>query len=197
MKTKSQMSDLTRRIQKVIVPLSKTEERQVIKAVVRYMTEQNQSGIQPHFRVLTVGIIIDKPPMRDSLPQRTIRVLVADYGNKHNMDFVLDSAGKIIKVGEYPGLHPPFHDEEIKEARSIARKDDRVAHLEKMRGLFVNEFVPGIVSETNSRLVGLHYVLAKKNIGLKLLARVIVDLSENRIISVEEEEEEMNLKEGK
>jgi hypothetical protein len=112
------------------------------------------------------------------------------------VDFVLDSAGKIIKVGEHPGLHPPFHDEEIKEARYIAQKDDLVAHLEKMRDLFVNEFVPEIVSETNSRLVGLHYVLAKKNIGLKLLARVIVDLSENRIISVEEEEE-MNLKEGK
>jgi hypothetical protein len=195
MKTKSQMSDLTRRMQKIIVPLSKTEERRAIKAVVTYMTEQYQSGIQPHFRILTLEIIIEKPPMPESFPQRTLRVLVADYGNKHNMDFVLDSAGKIIKVGEYRGLQPAFHDDEIKEARHIAQKDNRVTRLAKMRGLLVNEFAPEAISETNSRLIGLHYALAKKNIGLKLIARVIVDLSENRIISVEAEE--MNLEERK
>lgn len=189
------MSELTRRMQKIIVPLSKTEERRAIKAVVTYMTKQYQSGIQPHFRILTLEIIIEKPPMPDSIPKRAIRVLVVDYGNKHNMDFVLDSAGKIINVGEYRGLQPAFHDEEIKEARYIAQKDNRVARLAKMRGLLVNEFAPEAISETNSRLVGLHYALAKKNIGLKLLARVIVDLSENRIISVEAEE--MNLEEGK
>ena len=190
------MSDLTRRMQKVIVPLSKTEERRAIKAIVTYMTKQYQSGIQPHFRIIALEIVIEKPPMPESVPQRAIRILVADYGNKHNIDFVLDSAGKIIKVGEYRGLQPAFHDEEIKEARYIAQKDNRVARLAKMRGLLVNEFAPETISESNSRLIGLHYALAKKNIGLKLLARVIVDLSENRIISVEIEKE-MNLEEGK
>ena len=196
MDTKSQVSDSTRRMQKVIYPLGKAEERRIIKTLLTYMTEQyRQMEVKSHFRLLTVELLINKPSKTESVPQRTVRVLVADYSGKRNIEFILDSGGKIMKVGEYHGLQPAFQDEEIQEARNLAKKDELVNRISRTQGLLVTGFAPESPSETGSRLVGLHYALVKRRIGLRMLARVIVDLSESRIVSVEEIEAETNPKE--
>jgi hypothetical protein len=89
---KSYMSDLTRSIRKVIAPLSKAKEHRIIKSVTTHMTK-NRGGeaAAARFRVLEIQLSIDKPSKPKSIPQRLIRVLVADYRNKQNLEFVLDS----------------------------------------------------------------------------------------------------------
>src|SRR5437870_3615817 len=123
---KSNMSDLTKRLQKVITPLSKTEERQAIKSVTSYIKQQYPPGSEPHFRVFPPALSIEKPPRREAVPKRLIRLLVVDYGNRRNFDFLLDPGGKVVRVEPYQGLQPNFHDDEIREARQIAERDERV-----------------------------------------------------------------------
>ncbi len=184
------MSDLTRRMRKIIAPLSKQEERQVINSVNAHMQEQFKNKNGSRFRVLEILLKIDKPEKREALPQRLIRVLVADYDNKKNLEFVLDTRGKIIKLEEYRGLQPAFHKDEVKEARAIAERDDHIAHLAKKRGYFVSAFSPHVDFHTDSRILGLNYIsMGKKGTDFQYIARILVDLSEKRLLSVEANEE--------
>jgi Cu2+-containing amine oxidase len=189
---KSYMSDLTRRIRKVIAPLSKAEEHRIMKSVTTRMTKNYRGEAAARFRVLELELSIDKPPRRESIPQRLIRVLVADYRNKQNLEFVLDTQGKIIRLEEYRGLQPAFHRDEIKEARAIAKRDSRLAHVTKRRGVFISDFAPETVQENSFRIVGLSYYLlkARENI-FQQLARVLVDLSEQKVVSLESAEAAM------
>src|SRR5215212_4365819 len=156
------MSALTKRMRKIIAPLSKQEERDIINSVNAHMQEQfkNKTGLR--FRVLETLLKIDKPEKRGTLPQRLIRVLVADYNNKKNLEFVLDTHGKIVKLEEYRGLQPAFHKDEVKEARAIAEREDRIAHVAKRRGYFVSEFSPHIDFYNKSRIIGLSYISMRK-----------------------------------
>jgi hypothetical protein len=185
----SYMSDLTRSIRKVIAPLSKVEERRIIKSVTTHMSKNYGGKAAARFRVLEMQLSIDKPPRRESIPQRLIRVLVADYRNKQNLEFVLDAQGKIIRLEEYRGLQPAFHKEEIREAQTIAKRDSRLAHVTKRRRVFISDFAPETIQENNSfRIVGLNYVLKAKDNVFQQLARVLVDLSEQKVVSLESTE---------
>jgi hypothetical protein len=183
---KSYMSDLTRRLRKVIAPLSKAEEHRILKSVTTHMTKNYKGETEARFRVLGIELSIDKPPKRESIPQRLIRVLVADYRNKQNLEFILDTIGKIVKAEKYTGFQPAFHEDEIREARTIAKRDSRLAHVAKRRGFFVSDFAPETVPENSFRIVGLSYYLLKaKDKSFQQLARVLVDLSEQRVVSLE------------
>lgn len=182
---KSYMSDLTRQIRKVIAPLSKAEEHRIIKSVATYMTKNYGGGTKARFRVLEMELSINKPPKRESLPQRLIRVLVTDYRNKQNLEFVLDSRGKIIRLEEYRSLQPAFHKDEIREAQTIAKRDSRLAHVTKRRGVFISDFAPETSPENGFRIVGLSYVLKAKDNVFQQLARVLVDLSEQKVVFLE------------
>jgi Cu2+-containing amine oxidase len=117
---------------------------------------------------------------------------VADYRNKQNLEFVLDTQGKIIRLEEYRGLQPAFHKDEIKEARAIAKRDSRLAHVTKRRGVFISDFAPETVHENSFRIVGLSYYLLKaKDNVFQQLARVLVDLSEQKVVSLESTEAAM------
>jgi Cu2+-containing amine oxidase len=188
---KSYMSDLTRQMRKVIAPLSKAEERRILKSVTTHMTKNYGGGTKARFRVLDMELSINKPAKRESIPQRLIRVLVADYRNKQNLEFVLDARGKIIKADKYVGLQPAFHKDEIREARTIVNRDSSLAHVAKRRGVFVSDFAPETSPENGSRIVGLSYVLKAKDNIFQQLARVLVDLSEQKILSLESTEATM------
>jgi hypothetical protein len=183
---KSYMSDLTKSIRKVIAPLSKAEEHRIIKSVTTHMIK-NYGGeaTTARFRVLEIELSIDKPSNPKSIPQRLIRVLVADYRNKQNLEFVLDSQAKIIRLEEYRGLQPAFHKDEIKEARTIAKRHGRLAHVTKRRGVFISDFAPETAQENSFRIVGLRYVLKAKDNVFQQLARVLVDLSEQKVVFLE------------
>jgi hypothetical protein len=189
---RSYMSDLTRSIRKVIAPLSKAEEHRIIQSVTTHMTKNYGGEGAARFRVLEIQLSIDKPPNPKSIPQRLTQVLVADYRNKQNLEFVLDTHGKIIRLEEYRGLQPAFHKDEIKEARTIAKRDGRLDHVTKRRGVFISDFASETVQENSFRIVGLSYYLskAKENV-FQQLARVLVDLSEQKVVSLESTEAAM------
>ncbi len=191
---KSYMSELTKRLQKIVKPITKAEERQTMKSVNSYINEEySRTTVAIHFRILGAELWIDKSLQQDTTSQRLIRVLVADYGNRRNLEFLVDIKGKILQVQNYRGLQPAFHKDEIKEARTIVKRDNRIADTIKSTNgkttTFVSAFVPEIISNNStrpSRLVGLRYVSVQKGAtasSFLLLAKVIVDLSEQSIIS--------------
>lgn len=188
---KSYMSDLTRSIRKVIAPLSKAEEHRIVKSVTTHMTKNYRDEAAGRFRILEIQLRIDKPSKRESIPQRLIRVLIADYRNKQNLEFLLDTQGKIIRLEEYRGLQPAFHKDEIKEARAIAKRDGRLDHVTKRRGVFISDFAPEVLQENSFRIIGLRYVLKAKDNVFQQLARVLVDLSEQKVVSLESTEAAM------
>lgn len=192
---KSNMSDQTKQLKKIVVPLSKKEEQQVIKSVVAHMRQEYQKALSetaPRFRILGLDRRIEKLQDRQSVPQRLIHVLVSDYTNRHNLVFVLNSNAEIIKTENYSGLQPAFHKEEIKEARTIAeRGNDRVGRLVKTRGTFVSTFTPDSNNSSGmkSRVIGLRYTSYNKaSSTFQSVARVLVDLFDQKIISAEVEE---------
>src|SRR5438132_11419316 len=104
----SNMSDLTRQLQPVMEPITEQEEAQARKSVASYMDRQSA---ERRYRILGAELRIDKAPP-DTVPPRRIGVLVVDYGNKRNLDFLLDGEGEVIKVDDYPGARA-VRDEEI------------------------------------------------------------------------------------
>jgi Cu2+-containing amine oxidase len=163
-----------------------------MKSVTTHMTKNYRGEAAARFRVLEIELSIDKPPRREAIPQRLIRVLVADYRNKQNLEFVLDTQGKIIRLEEYRGLQPAFHKDEIKEARAIAKRDTRLAHVTKRRGVFISDFAPETVQENSFRIVGLSYYLLKTRDNVfQQLARVLVNLPEQKVVSLESAEAAM------
>jgi hypothetical protein len=192
---KSNMSDQTKQLKKIVVLLSKKEEQQAIKSVVTHMRQEYQRAVSetaPRFRILGLDRRVEKPQDRQSVPQRLIHVLVSDYTNKRNLVFVLNSNAEIIKTENYNGLQPVFHKEEIKEARTIAEHgDDRIGGLAKTRGTFVSTFAPLSNNSTDmkSRIIGLRYTSFNKvSSGFQSLARVLIDISDQKIISAEVED---------
>ena len=178
MAAKSYMSDLTRKMQSVIRPISKGELNGVNKKVDAYISKQ-EGEFRPRFRIIEIGLSINKPDKPESVPSRLIRALVADYSNNRYIEFILDSKGDIVRVKDYEGLQPGASDEEIKEASTIARSDKRLADLLTTKGLLVTSFGPH--SDTKNRVIGLCYSLTKKRIGSQSIAKAVVDLSERQV----------------
>jgi hypothetical protein len=100
--------------------------------------------------------------------------------------------GKIIKLEEYRGLQPAFHKFEIKEAQTIAKRDSRLAHVAKRRGVFISDFAPETVREQHLQncWIELCFLKARDNV-FQQLTRVLIDLSEQKILSLESTEAAM------
>ncbi|MBI1790539.1 MAG: hypothetical protein HYR60_23660 [Acidobacteria bacterium] len=177
------MSPLTRRMQKVIAPLRRSEESQTIKTVEARLAEM----IPPdsRFHLFPPRLSIEKPAKRQAIPARHVRLSVADYGNRRMLDFILDGRGKLVRVEEYRDPQPALDHVEIGEARRIADRDARIARLAKLRDVFVSDFAPEGAFEPGARIAGLRYVRAKRAHKFELLAKVTVDLSEGRLVDVE------------
>ena len=179
---KSDMSDLTQRLKPVLAPLSKKEERQAVKTAVEHLTAEIGSEHDLRYRILGAEIRIEKPPGRGEVPERLIRVLIADYSNQRNLDISVNHRGKVVTSEVLRGLQPAFHPDEIQEAKKFAERDKRVARLAKMPGSFASAFASDLALERGRRLVGLHYLAAAKSGEVKPLATLVVDLASTEIV---------------
>jgi hypothetical protein len=110
-------------------------------------------------------------------------VVIVDYSQKQNLSVLIDRKGKVARVEKMRG-QPVFHEDEVQEAREIAERDDRLAQVRKLRGLFVSTYAPPTSFATDARIVGLHYVVSRSQRQHEMLASVAVDLSARRTVSV-------------
>jgi hypothetical protein len=182
---KSYMSDLTREYKRVLAPMGKTEERRAVRAAVEWMAAQAGNARDLRYRVLGAEIRIEKPQRPKEVPPRWIRVLIADYTHRRNLQVTIDSEGSVMEGGDLAGLQPAFHMDEVQEAREIAERDPRVKRWAKARRSFAGAFAPNADRE-NRRLVGLRYLAAEKEGQAKPLGTVVVDLYGSEIVDLRE-----------
>lgn len=185
---KSEMSESTRRLAKVVLPLRQKEHLEAIKAAKAHLA----NDLSDHYRILGAELRIDKPPDPRKAPVRMIGVIVVDYGNRRNYEVLVGAGGKVAKVVDLGGAQPVFTSEEIEEAREIGERDPRVARLRKMKGSFVSEFGPDRAAD-NARRIGIRYALIEKGRVSRVLAHSIVDLSVRRLVEFEEASAEPGL----
>ena len=177
----SGMSELTKKFKTVIAPLRKREESAAIKAATAYLAKD----LSDRFRIFGADLRIDKPSAPRKAPARTVGVLVVDYGNKRILEVMVGSGSKVVRVDDLGNAQPTYTSEEIKEAREIAEQDGRVARLAKRKGVFVSDFGPERASD-NARRIGLRYAVLGKDQSAELLAHVVVDLSAQRLVRIDE-----------
>jgi hypothetical protein len=177
---KSEMSQLTRELASVIAPLRAKEERAAIDAAKAHVAKD----LSDHYRILGAELRIDKPSAGGKV-QRTLGVLILDYGNRRNLEVLLDTTGKVVRTVDLRGAQPAYSREEIEEAREIAEQDSRLARFAKMKGSFVSEFGPERTAD-NSRRIGLRYARVDKVRVSGVLAHAVVDLSVRKLVHFEE-----------
>ena len=177
------MSDLTKRMKPIIAPLKKREEQRAIKAALAHIASAGSYNANQRIRVFGSELLVEKPPQRDALPERLIRILVADYTAKQIHAVTADSRGKVVSSKVLHGFQPAFHTDEVREARDIAERDERMAHAAGLSGIFAGAFVPHAAAETGDRLIGLHYLVATEDGGAKPIATVVVNLYEDKMTS--------------
>lgn len=177
-------SELTRKHEAVIAPLSQEEEAQAITAVTRYLDDED-SDETGRRRILGVEMLVEKSQRQGHIPLRKIHVVVADYRRGRIRDLLIDGAGDITTIEHPHGFRPPFSPHEIEEAREIAEDDNHVAALAKAPGAFVSVFGPDEPVDSGTRLIGLRYVATQRSGAVTLLASVIVDLVGRRLLSFE------------
>ena len=178
------MSKLTRELASVIAPLKKKEEAAAIKVAQAHLGGE----LSDHYRIFGAELRVDKPREPGKRPSRMVGVLVVDYGNRRNLEVLVDTGAKVVRVDDLGGAQPAYTDEEIKEAREIAEQDSRAARFAKMKGLFVSEFGPERASD-NARRIGLRYaVIGKRGSGRVLThaAHALVDMSARKLVHFEE-----------
>lgn len=176
---KSEMSELTKKLVPVVRPLMRKEEQAAIKAAKAHVAKD----LSDHYRVLGAELRIDKPSDGGKI-QRTLGVLILDYGNRRNFEVLVDAVGKVVRIVDLLGAQPAYTSDEIKEARGIAEQDSRVARIAKTNGAFVSEFGPERTSD-NARRIGLRYAVVERQIP-RVLAHAIVDMSARKLVHVEE-----------
>ncbi len=178
---KSEMSALTRGLAAVITPLKKKEEQAAIKAAKSHLGKE----LSDRFRIFGAELRIDKPPKPGTAPHRMVCVLVVDYGRRRNLEVLVNTSGKVVRVDDLRGAQPAYTSEEIKEARKIAEQDSRVARVAIIKSSFVSEFGPERASD-NARRIGLRYAVVDKGRAGRVLAHAIVDLSARTLVQFDE-----------
>ena len=178
---KSEMSALTRGLAAVITPLKKKEEQAAIETAKSHLSKE----LSDRFRIFGAELRIDKPPKPGTVPHRMVCVLVVDYGRRRNLEVLVNTSGKVVKVNDLRGAQPAYTSEEIKEARQIAEQDSRVAHVAKMKGSFVSEFGPDPASD-NARRIGLRYAVVDRGRAGRVLAHATVDLSARTLVQFDQ-----------
>jgi hypothetical protein len=178
---KSGMSASTRGLAAVITPLKKREEQAAIGAAKTHLGKE----LSDRFRIFGAELRIDKPTKLGTAPHRMVCVLVVDYGKRRNLEVLVNTSGKVIRVDDLRGTQPAYTTEEIKEARKIAEQDSRVARVAKMKGAFVSEFGPDRAAD-NARRIGLRYAVVDKGRAGRVLAHATVDLAARTLVQFDE-----------
>jgi hypothetical protein len=176
---KSEMSALTKGLGSAILPLKTKEERSAIEVAKAHVA----GDLSDRYRVLGGELRIEKPS-EGSKVERIVGVLILDHGNRRNLEVLVDSKGKVVRVDRL-SVQPAFTAEEITEARAIAEQDGRVARLAKMKRSFVSEFGPERTPD-NARRIGLRYAVVEKGGAARVLGHAIVDMSTGKLAQFEE-----------
>src|SRR5215207_7909851 len=169
---KSEMSAMTKRFAPLLAPLKKREESAAINVARTYLSKQ----LSAHFWIFGAELRLEKPLEPRKAPVRMIGVLVVDYGNRRNVEVLVQPEGKVVRVDDLGTAQPSYTREEIAEARMIAEQDDRVRRLAKTKGVFASDFGPDRASD-NARRIGIRYAALARGRSAGLLAHVVVDLS--------------------
>jgi hypothetical protein len=184
----SYMADRTRQLEQLLSPLGEAEERRAVSAAIDWTTAQAGGARDLRYRVLGANLRIEKPRRREEMPPRWIRVLIADYTHRRNLEVTVDGAGAVVEGGELAGLQPAFHRDEVREARQIAERDPIVARWARAERSFAGAFAPNADRE-NRRLVGLRYLaaLAAEDQGQSTpLGTVVVDLYGGTVVDIKD-----------
>src|SRR5262245_27910799 len=170
----------SRKVATVISPLGKREESRAVATALAHVEEGYGPIQKARLRVLGAELALRKAPNPQSLPERMVRVVIADYSGRQILQVLLDGKGRVIesKTLHYQVVRQP---DEIAEARSIAVRDQRVRDLIRGRKCFVALFNPNISVEQGTRLVGLRYGQMKGGGPPTFLGAAIVDLSTQEV----------------
>jgi len=180
---KSEISDSTKALIKVIVPLRRAEVLAAIKAAESHLARE----LSDRYRVLGAELRIDKPADPKKSPLRMVGVVIVDYSKRRNYEVLITGSGKVVRVVDLTGAQPAYTSEEIQEARKVGEQDRRVARFAKMKGSFASEFGPERAAD-NARRIGLRYAQVEKGRVSRVLAHAIVDLSAGKIVEFSETE---------
>jgi hypothetical protein len=175
------MSQSTRQLARVILPLKPKEARAAINAARARVSDD----LSDHYRILGAELRIDKPSDPAKTPARTVGVLIVDYGNRRNLEVLVDGGGKVSRIIDLQGAQPAFTKDEIEEARGIAEQDSRVERFARMKGSFVSEFGPRRTAD-NARRIGLRYARVDKGHVTKVVAHAVVDMSVQKLVTFEQ-----------
>ncbi len=181
--SKTNMSALTRRMVRVLAPLSKREETAALRAATATLLADSNRRANARYRLLSAELLIERPPTREALPTRRVMVRVADYGSKQIMEYAVEK-GRVV-AAHPAALQPAFAADEIAEARVLAERDSRLtALIQNDRKLFVSAFSPEKTPKRVGRPLMLRYLSVRKGRPTAFLATVVVDLFGNKVISV-------------
>jgi len=181
--SKTNMSALTRRMAKVLAPLSKREETAALRAATATLLADSARRASARYRLLSAELLIERPLTREALPKRRVTVRIADYGARQIMEYAVEK-GKVI-TAHPAALQPTFAADEIAEARALAERDSRLtALIQNQRKLFVSAFSPEKTPKRAGRPIMLRYLSVTKGRPTAFLAMVVVDLFSNKVISV-------------
>ena len=179
---RSEMSASTKAMLKVIRPMTVREERDAVRVAVKYLT----GDLSQRYQVFPAELRIEKPSTARAAPKRAIAVLICDYENRRTTEVLVNPQARPIRKTDLTGYQPAFLAEEIVRAREIAESDERVAGVSRVRGAFASAFGPHVHGKRGARLVGLRYAAADKRRGVRVLAEVVVDLSEQELVNFED-----------
>ena len=181
--SKTNTSALTRRMTKVLAPLSKREQTAAVRAATATLLADSTKRADARHRLLSAELLIERPPTREALPKRRVTVRIADYGARQIMEFEVEN-GKVTKA--HPAaMQPAFTADEIAEARALAERDSRLtALIQNERAPFVGAFSPEKTPKRAGRPIMLRYLSVRKGRPTAFLAMVVVDLLSSKVISV-------------
>jgi hypothetical protein len=171
------MSEFTRQLAPLIVPIKSKEERAAIQAAIAAVRNE----LSDRHRVFGAELRIEKPQDPEESPKRMIAVIIVDYANRRNLEVLVGGSGEVVRVVDLYGAQPAFLDEELERARRIAEQDERVARFAKLKGAFVSAFSAERAAD-NARRIGVRYAVAEKDGSVRILAHAIVDLSTDTLV---------------
>jgi hypothetical protein len=168
----------TKRLEKVLKPLGRTEATRAIETAVEYLGSGLVRGGQSRYRVLGAQLAITRGTDKGT-PARLIEVFVIDYLNRRQFR-VLVAGTRATEAGELD-WQPAFSAEEIEEAEALVARDERLRTVVRRRGVEASAFAPG-GNAAGERKLGLRYVVRRKGIAAAV-AIAEVDLVEQRVMN--------------
>ena len=176
-RTRREMSEQTKRLKDLIKPLASREERAAIDAA----TDHLRGELSDRYRFFPADVRVEKPRRSGAAVERAVALLLVDYEGRRTVEVLVNGKGQVSRVTDLTGFQPGFLSEEVKEARALAERDERVARARKVRGAFVSAFGPEPSREAGARLVGLRYAVVDAKGRGRLLGEAVVDLSAQRL----------------